>query len=94
MRTVVGAMSGYCETASRVMAKAPASMVTMASTQAKTGRWMKNFAMAQFCPGAGWRVEAGAPPGPPVPVPAAGLLLLGGVGGVGGLSFLARRKKA
>jgi len=36
-----GAMLGYCATGSVLMAKAPAIMTTIASTQANTGRSMK-----------------------------------------------------
>ena len=41
MRTVVGAICGYCEIASVLSANTPASMMTMAMTQAKIGRSMK-----------------------------------------------------
>ena len=36
-----GAMAGYCATGSVVIASVPASMMTIAMTQAKTGRSMK-----------------------------------------------------
>ena len=39
--TAGGAMLGYCATGSDRTATAPASISTMASTQAKTGRSMK-----------------------------------------------------
>src|SRR5512145_2112190 len=40
-----GAMGGYWETGSVLMAKRPASMIMMAMTQAKMGRLMKNRGM-------------------------------------------------
>src|SRR5574344_3090296 len=46
MVTRGGAMSGYCSSGSVTMDKAPASMMTMAITHAKMGRWIKNCAMA------------------------------------------------
>src|SRR5262249_52326538 len=42
-----GAMLGYCEMGRVLMASAPASMTTMASTQAKIGRSMKKLTMAR-----------------------------------------------
>ena len=45
MMTDGGAMVGYCEIGSWVIEIAPARMMNSASTQAKTGRSMKNFAM-------------------------------------------------
>ncbi|WP_448206766.1 TetR/AcrR family transcriptional regulator C-terminal domain-containing protein [Azospirillum sp. sgz302134] len=45
MDTVGGAIFGYCSTGRRRIASAPASMMTMAMTQAKTGRSMKNLDM-------------------------------------------------
>src|SRR5215470_12977242 len=45
MRTVVGAMSGYCEIDSVKIASKPASMIVIAMTQAKIGRRMKNLAI-------------------------------------------------
>ena len=45
MVMAVGAMRGYCEMGRRRMDSAPASMMMMAMTQAKTGRSMKNLAM-------------------------------------------------
>src|SRR5579862_5933927 len=41
-----GAMLGYCAIGSVVMASAPASMTTIANTQAKIGRSMKKLTMA------------------------------------------------
>ena len=41
-----GAMAGYCATGSVAIASAPASMMTIAMTQAKTGRSMKKRDMA------------------------------------------------
>src|SRR5688500_1748002 len=41
MRTVGGAISGYCATASRLAARKPASTMMMAMTPANAGRWMK-----------------------------------------------------
>src|SRR5690606_16337655 len=38
-------MAGYCDTGRFRMDRVPASMMTMAMTQAKIGRSMKNFAM-------------------------------------------------
>ena len=43
-----GAISGYCSTASVRRARTPASMVTIAMTHAKTGRWMKNWAKEEL----------------------------------------------
>ena len=40
-----GAMSGYCATGSERIAPMPASMITIAITQAKIGRSMKIFDM-------------------------------------------------
>ena len=45
MTTAGGAMAGYCETGRRRIDSAPASMMTMAMTQAKIGRSMKKRAM-------------------------------------------------
>ena len=42
-----GAMAGYCEMGSVLMASAPASITTMANTQAKIGRSMKKLTMAR-----------------------------------------------
>ena len=47
MVTRGGAMLGYCSSGRVNMDIAPASMMTMDSTQAKTGRLMKNWAMDQ-----------------------------------------------
>ena len=41
MFTAGGAMFGYCAIGSAVIDSAPATMMTMAITQAKTGRSMK-----------------------------------------------------
>ena len=41
-----GAMLGYCAMGSVRMASTPASMTTIASTQAKIGRSMKKLTMA------------------------------------------------
>src|SRR5262244_2759986 len=41
-----GAMLGYCDMGSVRMASAPASMTTMANTQANIGRSMKKLTMA------------------------------------------------
>ena len=49
MVTRGGAISGYCSKGSVLIDKAPASMMTMAMTQAKMGRLMKNCAMAVPC---------------------------------------------
>lgn len=49
MRTVVGAMSGYCEIDSVKIASRPASMIVIAMTQAKIGRRMKNLAIGYSC---------------------------------------------
>jgi hypothetical protein len=38
-------MAGYCETGNVFMANSPASIMMMAMTQAKIGRFMKNFDM-------------------------------------------------
>ncbi len=46
MEMAGGAMLGYCAMGSVVTARAPISMMTMASTQAKTGRSMKKLTMA------------------------------------------------
>ena len=46
MLIVGGAMAGYCATGSVAIASAPASMMTIAMTQAKTGRSMKKRDMA------------------------------------------------
>src|ERR1700733_2123519 len=46
MEMAGGAMLGYCAMGSVVMASPPISMMTMASTQAKTGRSMKKLTMA------------------------------------------------
>src|SRR5271167_2213078 len=46
MEIAGGAMAGYCAMGSVVIANAPISMMTMASTQAKTGRSMKKLTMA------------------------------------------------
>src|SRR3977135_4071353 len=46
MEMAGGAMLGYCAMGSVVTASAPISMMTMASTQAKTGRSMKKLTMA------------------------------------------------
>src|SRR5580692_11582183 len=46
MEMAGGAMAGYCAMGSVVMASAPISMMTMASTQANTGRSMKKLTMA------------------------------------------------
>ena len=43
MEIAGGAMLGYCAIGSVVMASAPASMITMAITQAKMGRSMKKL---------------------------------------------------
>ena len=50
-----GAMAGYCETGRRKMARAPPSITRMATTQAKIGRSMKNWATGRpyFDPEAG-----------------------------------------
>src|SRR6218665_66613 len=45
MRT--GAMSGYCSSDMRLMDRPPASMMTMAMTQAKMGRSMKKRAIVR-----------------------------------------------
>ncbi len=45
MRTVVGAICGYCEMDSELRASKPPSMMTIAITQAKLGRLMKKFDM-------------------------------------------------
>src|SRR5580658_2832364 len=46
MEMAGGAMAGYCAMGSVVTARAPISMMTMAITQAKTGRSMKKLTMA------------------------------------------------
>src|ERR1700730_4038211 len=46
MEMAGGAMLGYCAMGSVVMASAPISMMTMASTHAKTGRSMKKLTTA------------------------------------------------
>ena len=48
MTMVGGAMFGYCATGRLVIAKAPASKMKMASTQAKTGRSIKNLPMTML----------------------------------------------
>src|SRR6267378_809426 len=47
MVTVGAAIAGYCATGSDRMASTPASIRTMAMTNAKIGRSMKNLAMAR-----------------------------------------------
>src|ERR1700732_1264482 len=42
-------MLGYCATGRLVMDSAPAIIKMIAMTQAKTGRLIKKFAMADFC---------------------------------------------
>src|ERR1700719_1255977 len=59
MEIAGGAMLGYCAMGSVVMASAPISMMTMASTQAKTGRSMKKLTMAGGYFAAAWAVAAG-----------------------------------
>lgn len=56
MATAGGAMLGYCAMGSVLMASAPPSIMTMASTQAKIGRSMKNSDTGDYffgCEGAG-----------------------------------------
>src|SRR5579884_3544959 len=57
MFTCGGAMSGYCSIGRLRMLKAPASMMTMAMTQAKTGRSMK---MREIMPRSAPRAGVGA----------------------------------
>ena len=45
MRTDGGAIEGYCSIGSPKMLRPPASMITIAITQAKTGLSMKYFDM-------------------------------------------------
>src|SRR6202034_4394214 len=57
-----GAMAGYCAMGSVVTARAPISMMTMAITQAKTGRSMKKLTMAgallcRVLSSRGWRLR-------------------------------------
>ncbi len=52
MLIVGGAMAGYCATGSVAIASAPASMMTIAMTQAKTGRSMKKRDMRRLLPAA------------------------------------------
>ena len=49
METRGGAMSGYCSSGRVKIDNPPASMMTMAKTQAKMGRLIKNCAMKD-CP--------------------------------------------
>src|SRR5579863_2359132 len=58
MEMAGGAMLGYCAMGSVVMASAPASMITMASTQAKMGRLMKKLTMAAAHSVAVWAAAA------------------------------------
>ena len=60
-----GAIGGYWETGSALTARKPASMIMMAITQAKIGRFMKNFGMEQllYFFAAGAAADAGAAAG-------------------------------
>src|SRR5690349_596219 len=55
MEMAGGAMLGYCAMGRVVMASAPASITTIASTQAKIGRSMKKLTMAAAHSAAVWR---------------------------------------
>ena len=43
MATAGGAIVGYCAIGSCIIARPPAIIMMIASTQAKTGRWIKNL---------------------------------------------------
>src|SRR5947208_1973660 len=60
MLTCGGAMSGYWATGRKAIDRAPASMITMAMTQAKIGRSMKKRDIALRPPAALARRTAGA----------------------------------
>src|SRR5450756_1127390 len=68
-----GATDGYCEIGSCVVATPPITSMNSASTHAKTGRSMKNWAMkgAPYLPAAAGAVLGAAAPPPPLPETAA-----------------------
>src|ERR1700735_1697825 len=59
MEMAGGAMLGYCAMGSVVMASVPISIMTMAITQAKTGRSMKKVTMAGAYFAESWAVAGG-----------------------------------